>query len=123
MPHLTRESFGGGDQRWLGSDHGIGNCRTSVLPSGEAFRAVAAASGFVPSGYPVARVNGLLTPYVAGDATAGVLAGHLFTDQKIPASGNIPVPVLDHGRVNTSLVPLAGFTAPGTQPNTTIVYV
>ena len=121
MPRLTRESFGGGDQRWLATSHGIANCRTAAMP-GDAFRSVAV-DGVVPSGYPVAEVNGLLAPYVAGDATAGTLAGHLFTDQKVPATGNVPVPVYDHGRVNTSLVPLEGFTAPAEQPSTTIVYL
>lgn len=117
MPHLTRETFGGGDQRWLATFHAIANCRTAVLP-GDAFRAVAV-NGVVPSGYPVTEANGLLAPYTAGST----LAGHLFTDQKVPATGNVPVPVYDHGRVNTALVPFEGFTAPAEQPSTTIVYL
>ena len=31
MPKLHSETFGAGDQTWLGSDHGIYNCRTFTL--------------------------------------------------------------------------------------------
>ncbi|MDO5619278.1 hypothetical protein [Kocuria sp.] len=122
MPRLKTESFTGGDQRWLGTSHGIANCRTAVLQSQD-FTAVAK-DGVVLSGYPVAEVGGLLKPYNAGGSGGTeVLAGHLFTDQQLPDSGNISVPLYDHGRVRTRFLPVEGFTAPTSQANTTIVYI
>ena len=41
MPKLHSETFGGGDQTWLASDHGIYNARTFTLDS-KAFAAVQA---------------------------------------------------------------------------------
>ncbi len=46
MPKLRTETFGGGDQSWLGSAHGIGNCRTETIDI-SAFTA----STHYPNGY------------------------------------------------------------------------
>ena len=124
MPKLRSESFGGGDQSWLGSAHGIANCRTETI-NGSAFTAgTHYPDGYIPSGFPVAKVNGLLVPYNAAGADGSQnIAGHIFTDQAVVGTGNLPAPLLDHGRVKTARVPLAGFAAPASQPNTNIVYL
>ncbi len=123
MPRLKSESFGGGDQSWLGSSHGIANCRTETLDVSSLTAGTHYPKGYLPSGYPLAKVGGLLVPYnSAGIDGSEDLAGHLFTDQSIGA-GDIAVPLLDHGRVKTEKVPAAGFAAPAAQPATTIVYI
>lgn len=131
MPRLRTETIGSGDQSWLGSSHGIHECRTEVLTA-SAFTSQAAAGGYVPSGTPVAKVAGLLVPYDSTEATttgAGVLAGFLFTDQPVVAgSGNFGVPVLDHGRVKSAKVPAGSnaFTAPvaaAKRAATTVVFI
>lgn len=68
MPRLSEETFGAGDQSWLGSTHGIHNCRT-VAPDPELFSAAAFPNG-VPSGTPIGIVTatGLAGPYT-GDST------------------------------------------------------
>jgi hypothetical protein len=84
-----------------------------------------------PVGHPVAKVGGLLVPYTSAEATttnAGVLAGHLFTDQPVVGTGDFAVPVLDHGRVKTAKVPQGtdAFTAPvaaAKRAAVTIVYI
>ena len=124
MPKLRSESFGGGDQSWLGSAHGIANCRTETIDVSAFTQATHYPDGYIPSGFPVAKVNGLLVPYNAAGADGSQnIAGHIFTDQAVVGTGNLPAPLLDHGRVKTARVPLAGFAAPASQPNTNIVYL
>lgn len=129
MPRLKSETFGGGDQSWLGSAHGIANARTESVNLSAFTAGTHYPNGYIPSGFPVAKVSGLLVPYdpTAGTTTgAGILAGHIFTDQPVVGAGNFAAPVLDHGRVKTAkVVPLlANFAAPSAAKNaTTIVYI
>lgn len=117
MPRLTTETFGAGDQSWLGSTHGIHECRTETLDVSAFTEATHYPDGYVKSGTPVAKVGGLLVPYTSAEATttgAGVLAGFLYTDQPVVGTGDFAVPLLDHGRVKSSKVPTGtdAFTAP-----------
>jgi hypothetical protein len=127
MPKLRTETYGGGDQSWLGSAHGIGNCRTETIDISAFTASTHYPNGFIPSGTPVAKVSGLLVPYdvTAGTTTgAGVLAGFVFTDQPVVGTQDFAAPLLDHGRVKTASVPFANFAAPAAAKNaTTIVYI
>jgi hypothetical protein len=69
MPRLSTESFGAGDQSWLGGTHGIYNCRT-VAPDPELFTSALYPDGVVPSGTPlgVVTATGKVGPY-AGDTS------------------------------------------------------
>jgi len=69
MPRLTEESFGTGDQRWLGSSHGIWNCRTVPIDV-SLLAASDYPNGFLPAGFPlgVVTASGLVGPY-SGDST------------------------------------------------------
>lgn len=128
MPRLKTETFGGGDQSWLGSAHGIANARTEVLDISAFTAGTHYPNGYIPSGLPVAKVGGVLVPYDATEATttaAGVLAGFVLTDQKVDGTADFGVPLLDHGRVITSKLPIS-FTAPtaaAKRAATTIVFV
>jgi hypothetical protein len=68
MPRLATETIGAGDMSWLGSPHGIWDCRT-VAPDSALFSAAAYPDG-VPSGTPIGIVTatGLAGPYT-GDST------------------------------------------------------
>lgn len=131
MPRLKTETFGAGDQSWLGSTHGIHECRTEVLDISAFTSGTHFPDGFIPSGTPVAKVGGLLVPYDSNEATttnAGVLAGHLFTDQPVVGTADFAVPLLDHGRVIASKVPVGAnaFVAPvadAKRAATTIVHI
>lgn len=108
MPRLREETIGAGDQSWLGSTHGIYNCRT-VAPSSAEFTISAYPTGTVPSGTPIAVVDGLAVPYDdAGNDGSEIHAGFLFTDQPVatgaPAEGGWPL--FDHGRVNVDKLPV-----------------
>ncbi len=61
----------------------------------------------------------------AGTTTgAGVIAGHVFTDQPVVGTQDFAAPLLDHGRVKVASVPFANFAAPAAGKNaTTIVYI
>lgn len=114
MPRLKTETLNQGDMSWLASAHGIANCRTESLNVSAFTAGTHYPNGFIPSGFPVAEVAGLLVPYDKTEATvtgAGILAGHVFTDQSVVGTDNFPVPLLDHGRVTASKVPNA-FVAP-----------
>lgn len=117
MPRMSSETFGAGDQSWLGSSHGIWECRTEVLDISTFTDTTHYPNGYIPSGTPVAKVGGKLVPYTSAEGTttnAGVLAGFLFTDQPVVGTADFGVPLLDHGRVKTAKVPQGtdAFTAP-----------
>jgi hypothetical protein len=133
---MKSETYGSGDQSWLGSTHGIENCRTELLDISTFTAATHYPNGYIPSGTPVAKVGGVLVPYDSLEATttnAGVLAGFILTDQQVvPSTGvgavDFPVPVLDHGRVRSAKVPqgVQAFTVPvaaAKKANTTVVYI
>lgn len=129
MPKLRTETFGAGDQSWLGSLHGIGNCRT-VTPDLTAFTAnTHYPDGYLKSGIPLAIVTTnsqkRAVPYVSGGTGGtGVLAGFLLNDEPVVGSQVQPTAMLDHGRIRTSRLPVA-FTAPTTTPTnaTTCVFI
>jgi hypothetical protein len=131
MPRMKSEVLGTGDQSWLGSAHGIRNCRTETINVSAFTAGTHYPNGYIPSGTPVAKVGGLLVPYDSLEATttgAGVLAGHLFTDQRVVGTGNFSAPVLDHGRVKSAKVPtgVQAFTVPvaaAKRAAMTIVYI
>ncbi|MDD7930076.1 head decoration protein [Microbacterium thalli] len=132
MPKLRTENFGSGDQTWLGSTHGIRNARTEILDVSTFTAADHYPDGYIPSGTPVAKVGGKLVPYdpTAGTTTgAGVLAGHILTDQKVVGSADFGVPLFDHGRVIASKVAgilsaWSSFVAPaGAKNGSNILYV
>lgn len=133
MPRLKSETFGSGDQSWLGSAHGIGNARTETIDISTFTAATHYPNGYIPSGTPVALVGGVLVPYVVSEATttgAGVLAGFVLFDQPVvPSTGvgalDFAAPLLDHGRIVVSKVPYASFAAPvaaAKSANTQFVY-
>ncbi|MCR6706558.1 MAG: head decoration protein [Cellulomonas sp.] len=114
MPGLKTETFGGGDQSWLGSTHGIANARTEILDISTFTSGTHYPNGFIPSGLPVAKVGGVLVPYDATEGTttgAGILAGFVLTDRKVDGTADFAVALLDHGRVRTAKLPIA-FAAP-----------
>lgn len=115
MPRLKSETLGTGDQSWLGSSHGIRNCRTELLDISTFTAGTHYPNGYIPSGTPVAKVGGVLVPYDDTQATttnAGVLAGFVFTDQPVVGTADFAVPVLDHGRIRTAKLPQT-VTLPG----------
>lgn len=131
MPRYKSETMGSGDQSWLGSAHGINDCRTEFLDISTFTAGTHYPNGYIPSGTPVAKVGGVLVPYTSAEGTttnAGVLAGFLLFDQSVVGTNDFAVPVLDHGRVKAAKVPAGSdaFTAPVAalkSANTTVVYI
>lgn len=108
MPRLSTESYGAGDQSWLGSAHGIANCRTVLVDISTFTAGTHYPDGYIPSGTPVAIVAGVAVPYDATEGTttgAGILAGHIFTDQPVVGTKDFGAPLFDHGRVVAANVP------------------
>lgn len=128
MPRLKTETFGSGDQSWLGSDHGIAECRTELLDISTFTAGTHYPNGYIPSGLPVAKVGGVLVPYDPTEATvtnAGVLAGFIFTDQAVVGTNDFAVPLLDHGRVRSAKVPIIAVPPAAAAKNaaTTFVFI
>lgn len=131
MPRLKTETLHSGDQSWLGSTHAIADGRTELLDISTFTAGTHYPDGFIKSGTPVAKVGGVLVPYDSTEGVttnAGVLAGHLLTDQQVVGTNDFAVPIIDHGRVITSKVPQGAnaFTAPiaaAKKAAVTIVYI
>lgn len=108
-----------GDQTWLGSTRGIDKNRTEKLDVTKF--TIDPKLGYIPSGTPLAYsvdpTNGdhsLVVPYdKAGVGITSTLQGFLFTDQKVYAgqTESINVPLVDHGRIIISRLPV-NFEAP-----------
>lgn len=100
---VTTTKYGGGDNRWLGSRHGVENAKTGTL------KANSFTPKIVKSGTPVQiGSDGLYEPYTGPE---GTLAGFVLGDHDVTA-GNEPVPVLWHGRINVAHLPVEGFQVP-----------
>lgn len=131
MPRLASETIGAGDQSWLDSAHGLRNAKTEVLDISAFTAGTHYPNGYIPSGTPVAKVGGMLVPYTSAEGTttvAGVLAGHVLTDQRVVGTTDFAVPLFKHGRVKAAKVPTGtdAFTAPvaaAKRANVTIDYV
>lgn len=99
------ESFGAGDQSWLGSRHGTETPKSvSFAPAAWAGKV---SDGRIKSGEPFAVKAGLAVPYDSekSDGTE-VLAGFIFTDQPVNAArGNVTAPAIWHGRIILSKLP------------------
>ena len=120
MPRIKTENMSAGDQSWLGSAHGIANCRTELLDISAFTAQTHYPDGYIKSGTPVAKVGGVLVPYddTQGTTTnAGVLAGFVFTDQPVVGDADFAVPLLDHGRIRTAKLPFT-VTLPGAAAKT-----
>lgn len=128
MPYMTTESFGSGDQSWIGSRHALNNAQTAMLDISAFTPATHYPDGYIRSGQPVSKVGGMLVPYDQAEATvtgAGILYGHVLFDQKVHGTTDFPVPLFDHGRVVAANVP-GGFTppvAPAKSVRSNIVYI
>jgi hypothetical protein len=99
---------------WLGSGHGLRNSRTVTLDISAFTAGTHYPDGYIRSGQPVAIVGGMLVPYDSTEGVttgAGVLAGHVLTDQIVVGTGDFPVPLFYHGTVKQANLPVA-FTKP-----------
>lgn len=101
------ETFGAGDQSWLGSAHGTDAARTGTISRAALTKNTHYPDNRMKSGYPLALVSGKYVPYnSAGSGGTEVLAGFLLTDQSIKdTGGDIVAPILDHGRIRLSKLP------------------
>lgn len=107
---ITSEQFGGSKLSWLGSRRGVDTARTTTIDRTK-LTGPQIASGSLPSGTPLAAsTGGKSAPYTAAEGQ--VFIGFLLTDQAIKqGGGDIVAPLLDHGRVVVTKLPVA-FAAP-----------
>ncbi len=124
MPRLQTETFGPGDQSWLGSTHGIYNCRSGVIDPTTFDAEDDYPNGYLPSGTRLALVGEAFVLYDA-DASDGteVLAGFLYTDQKVVGDELINAPVLDHGRIRVANLPGAAFEVDGLETTGVFTFI
>lgn len=101
------ESFGAGDQSWLGSRHGTETAKTVTL-NPTAWTAKVS-DGRIKSGEPFAMSNGLAVPYDASDGggagPAATIAGFILTDQSVDGTANVTAPAVWHGRIILANLP------------------
>lgn len=110
MPRMKTETIGAGDQSWLGSTHGVYNCRTGTLSLAAFTAATHYPDGYIRSGTPVGLITAtdMYGPYdnAAVDGR-GTLTGFVYTDQNVTAGDDVAAPILDHGKVKPDLLPIA----------------
>lgn len=98
----SSESFGGTDQRWLGSREGTDTAVTVTLDHDSWDDKVV--NGRLKGGEPIKITSGKYVPY----AGTGSLVGFLLND--IPfrvGSGDVVAPMLDRGRIIIKYLPSA----------------
>lgn len=101
--NITSKKYGGGDDSWLGSRHGVANAHTGTL-SATGF--AAAVDGIVKSGTPVVKSGGKFVPAGEDAPTGFVLGDHSVKD------GDEPAAIVWHGRIIVANLPVSGFTVP-----------
>ncbi len=105
MPKLRTENFGPGDQSWLGSTHGIRNARTSVIDISAFTKATHFPDGYLRSGTEVnAADESAVKPYTGAE---GEQLGYVLTDQPVVGDQDFGAPILRHGIINISKLPIA----------------
>lgn len=122
MPKYAVETYGSGDMTWLGSTHGIGNARTTLVDPSKFTKAEHYPDGYIRSGQPVTLdTSGIAGPYTGGEGET--FDGFILTDQVTDGEATFAAPLLDHGRVKVDRLPVA-FTKPDAATDqTTFVYV
>lgn len=131
MPRMKTEDFGGSDMSWLLNDDSIDKSRTELVDISTFTKNTHYPDGYILSGTPVAKVGGVLVPFdtTVGTTTgAGVLAGHITTDQSTDGVADFAAPLLAKGQVVASKVPgTSGFAAAvavaAKRGNTNTIYV
>ena len=114
MPRLKSETFGSGDQTWLGSDHGIFNAQTGTLDVSTFAKATHYPDGYFKSGLIVNCANlAALTPF---GGTAGEKLGFVLFDQPTDGVADAAAPVLMHGIIRTANLPVVT-NLPAVAPN------
>lgn len=109
MPRVSEETYGAGDQSWLGGTHGIYNCRSGVIDP-TTFSGSDYPNGYLPSGTRVALVDDAFVKYnAAGNDGTEVLAGFVYTDQKVAGTELLNAPILTHGQIRVAKLPGAAF--------------
>ena len=103
MSLITSKTYGGGDDSWLGSRHGVAQARTGTL---DATKFTDAVDGVVKSGTPVIADGDKLAPAGATAPVGFVVGDHSVKD------GDAVVPVLWHGLIKTQNLPVDTFTVP-----------
>ena len=98
----TSETFGGADQRWLGSREGTDTARTVTLTYASVVSK--AENGRLKGGEPVKVSGGNYVPY----AGTGSLVGFLLNDVPFREdAGDVVAPLLDRGRIHVNYLPSA----------------
>lgn len=110
MPGLESETLGTGDQSWLGSTHGIYNCRSGNLDISGFTQGTHYPDGYLKSGLPLAKLDATdkYVPYASGGTGgAGTLVGFLYRDVEVHGAEDVNGPVLRHGIINVDHLPVA----------------
>jgi hypothetical protein len=110
---IKTETWGAENQSWLGSAHGTDATRTVTVKISTLTAGTHYPTGHVPSGLPLGKItaSGLYGLYntAASDGTE-VLAGYLYTSQKVTAGNDFVAPILEHGKVITAKLPFPATT-------------
>lgn len=105
-PFTTERS--GGDDRWMGSRHGVSNAHPGTLDAVAFASAAGVENGVVPSGYPLTKADDKFGPY--DPEGTDDLYGFSIDDRDV-SQGDALTAVLWHGRIKLTHLPIE-MTAP-----------
>jgi hypothetical protein len=114
MPRLKTDTVGTGDQSWLASLHAVREARSGTLDTSAFTKATHYPNGYFISGLPLGQITAtkLYAPYNSGAADGTqTLAGFLVFDVPTDGVEDLNAAILDHGRIYTDKLPIAGITA------------
>jgi hypothetical protein len=105
MTQLTTssESFGGTDQRWLGSREGTDTARTVTLDH-DAWQGKVT-NGRLKGGEPIKITSGKYVPYAGTGSIVGFLLNDVPFRVDTTVKPNAVVPMLDRGRIIIKYLP------------------
>lgn len=114
---VRTETFGSGDQSWLGSARGTESAQTVTIDRAALTKATHYPKSYLKSGFPLAKIGKKHVPYnSAGSDGSQVLAGFLLTDQSVKdTGGDIIAAMIDTGRIKLARLP---FTVAATATTT-----
>lgn len=110
MPRLSEESFGSGDQSWIGAPHGMYDTLTVTIDPADFTAATHYPDGYLPSGTPLNVADeSSVGPWTGA---AGEKLAFLYTDQRVVGAKKFGAPAYAHGVIKVANLPGAAFTVP-----------
>lgn len=110
MPRLRNESFGSGDQSWIGAPHGMYDTLTVAIDPTLFTAGTHYPDGYIKSGTELNIADEKAVGPYTGDP--GEKLAFLYTDQQVVGTGQFGAPAYAHGVIKVDNLPNQSFAVP-----------